>query len=94
MYAARLPILQAIGSSLLAVTAFGLTAAINYALSDWVDWRLAAFFIGGGVLGGLAGTWLARRLSARRGVLNVVFAALIFIVGAYMLYRGAAASRL
>jgi uncharacterized membrane protein YfcA len=91
MYAARLPILQAIGSSLLAVTAFGLTAAFNYALSDWVDWGLAAFFVGGGTLGGLAGACLARQLSARRGVLNLVFAALIFIVAAYMLYRASPA---
>ena len=40
--------------------------------------RLAAFFIGGGMLGGWAGACLARQLSARRGVLNLVFAALIW----------------
>jgi uncharacterized protein len=74
-------------------TFFGLTAAFNYALSDWVDWPLAAFFIGGGTLGGLAGACLARQLSACRGVLNLVFVALIFIVAAYMLYHGVAAWR-
>ena len=31
------PVLDAIGSSLMAVTAFGLTTAVNYARSGWVD---------------------------------------------------------
>jgi uncharacterized protein len=93
MYAARLPILQAIGSSLVAVTAFGLTTAFNYARSGWVDWVLAAFFVGGGAVGGLAGTRLALRLSTRRGALNLVLAALIFVVAAYVLYRSTTATR-
>lgn len=84
-----MPILYAIGSSLVAVTAFGLTTALNYALSGYVDWLLAAIFIGGGVLGGLVGAYCAKRLSARKGMLNTLFAALIFVVAAYMLYRSA-----
>ncbi|MGH8208305.1 MAG: sulfite exporter TauE/SafE family protein [Steroidobacteraceae bacterium] len=90
MQAACLPILQAVGSSLVAVTAFGLTTALNYARSGWVDWPLAAVLIGGGALGGLAGAHLARHLAARKGVLNRVFAVLVFGVAAYMLYRSAA----
>ena len=84
-----MPILYAIGSSLVAVTAFGLTTALNYALSGYVDWLLALIFIGGGVLGGLIGAYTAKRLSARKGMLNSLFAALIFVVAAYMLYRSA-----
>jgi uncharacterized membrane protein YfcA len=84
-----MPILYAIGSSLVAVTAFGLTTALNYALSGYVDWLLAAIFIGGGVIGGLVGAYSAKRLSARKGMLNTLFAALIFVVAAYMLYRSA-----
>lgn len=84
-----MPILYAIGSSLVAVTAFGLTTALNYALSGYVDWLLAAIFIGGGVLGGLVGAYSAKRLSARKGMLNTLFATLIFVVAAYMLYRSA-----
>jgi uncharacterized membrane protein YfcA len=82
-----MPILFAIGSSLVAVTAFGLTTALNYAISGYVDWLLAAIFIGGGVLGGMVGASLARHLSARKGMLNSLFATLIFVVAAYMLYR-------
>jgi uncharacterized protein len=35
--ATGMPVLDAIGSSLMAVTAFGLTTAVNYARSGWVD---------------------------------------------------------
>ncbi len=82
-----MPILFAIGSSLVAVTAFGLTTALNYALSGYVDWVLAAVFIGGGIVGGLIGGMLAKRLSARKGTLNTLFAGLIFVVASYMIYR-------
>ncbi|MCY1667151.1 sulfite exporter TauE/SafE family protein [Rhizobium sp. SL86] len=82
-----MPILFAIGSSLVAVTAFGLTTALNYALSGYVDWLLAIVFVGGGVLGGLLGGLLAAHLSTRKGMLNSLFAGLIFVVAAYMLYR-------
>jgi uncharacterized membrane protein YfcA len=82
-----MPILFAVGSSLVAVTAFGVATAANYAYSGWVDWALAATFIGGGVIGGWFGMRVAARLSTRRGALNVVLAALILLVGASTLYR-------
>ena len=91
MFSTRMPIYYAVGSSLLGVTAFGLTTALNYALGGWVDWPLAAVFIGGGVLGGLLGARLAKALSARKGMLNTVFAGLIFLVAVYTLYRSAGA---
>lgn len=84
-----MPIIFAIGSSLVAVTAFGLTTALNYAISGYVDWLLAAIFIAGGVIGGLAGASLAKKLSSRKGMLNSLFAGLIFVVAAYMIYRSA-----
>ena len=82
--------INAVGTSLLAVTAFGLTTALNYAGSGLVDWPLAAVFIGGGVIGTFAGTRAAKRLSAG-GHLTSVFAVLIFVVAAYMLWKSAAA---
>ena len=94
VYAAGLPMLEAVGSSLVAVTAFSLTTALNYARSGWVDWGLAAVFTGGGLLGGVIGARLARGLSGRRGALEALFAALIFVVGLYVLYRSAAAAAL
>ncbi|MEP7313572.1 MAG: sulfite exporter TauE/SafE family protein [Pseudomonadota bacterium] len=85
--ATGMPILFAVGSSLVAVTAFGVTTAFNYAYSGWVNWTLAATFIGGGVVGGWFGARLAAQLSTRRGALNIVLAALILLVGGYTLYR-------
>lgn len=86
----RMPILNAVGTSLVAVTAFGLTTALSYAASGLVDLTLAAIFILGGLVGGVAGARAARSLSGR-GNLTIVFAGLIFAVAAYMLYRSAAA---
>ena len=89
--ATGMPMINAIGSSLLAVTAFGLTTAFNYALSGLVDWLLALAFIGGGLLGGYAGVTAAELLSGSQGRLTTIFAALIFVVAAYMLWKSAAA---
>ena len=89
--ATGMPMINAIGSSLVAVTAFGLTTAANYALSGLVDWALAGVFIVGGVAGGFLGAGLARRLSGTQGRLMTVFAGLIFVVAAYMLWKSAAA---
>lgn len=87
----RMPMLNAVGTSLVAVAAFGLTTAFNYALSGLVDWPLAGVFIAGGIIGGLVGITAARRLSKSRGALTSVFAALIFVVAAYMLWKSAGA---
>lgn len=82
-----MPILFAVGSSLVAVTAFGLTTALSYAASGLVAWKIAAFFIAAGALGGIAGSRVATRLATRRGVLNATLAGVIGIVALYMLYR-------
>ncbi|WP_305096312.1 sulfite exporter TauE/SafE family protein [Croceibacterium aestuarii] len=82
----RMPMINAVGTSLVAVTAFGLTTAANYALSGLIDWPLAGVFVLGGVLGSLLGTILAQRLS-QGNALRTVFAVLIFVVAAYMLWR-------
>jgi uncharacterized membrane protein YfcA len=87
MLAAGMPILNAIGSSLVSVTAFGLTTAANYAWSGLVDWPLAGLFVAGGVLGGWLGARAAKSLAGRRGALTTAFAALIFVVALYMLVR-------
>ncbi|MBD3728238.1 MAG: sulfite exporter TauE/SafE family protein [Sphingomonadales bacterium] len=82
----RMPMINAVGTSLVAVTAFGLTTAFNYAVSGLVDWPLAAVFIMGGILGGVGGTVVAKRMSGA-GTLTSVFAGLIFVVAAYMLWK-------
>lgn len=77
----------AVGTSLVAVTAFGLTTAINYAASGLVDWPLAGSFIAGGVAGSVIGTAVSHRLSEHKGRLTTLFAGLVLIVAFYTLYR-------
>lgn len=86
-----MPILTAVGTSLIAVCAFGLTTAANYAFSNLVDWPLALTFIIGGIAGSAAGTRLAHRLDEKAGRLNIVFACLIFAVALYIVWKSAAA---
>ncbi|HEV2539302.1 MAG TPA: sulfite exporter TauE/SafE family protein [Frateuria sp.] len=93
MFASGMEIINAIGTSLFSVGAFALTTAGNYAASGLVEWRIAAEFIGGGVIGGWLGALGAHRLSRTRGALNLVFACVIVLVAIYMLYRSAQALR-
>jgi uncharacterized membrane protein YfcA len=85
--ATGMTMIQAIGSSLFSVGAFGATTALSYAADGLIDWRIAGLFIGGGLIGGAAGAGLASRLSRQRGALQRVFAAIVFAVAAYMLWR-------
>jgi uncharacterized membrane protein YfcA len=87
MLATGMPILNAVGSSLVGVAAFGLTTAANYAASGLVDWVLALVFVTGGAAGGLIGASAARTLASRTGGLHIVFAILIAMVASYMLVR-------
>ena len=50
-----MPLIFAIGFSVVSVAAFGLTTAGNSWLSGLIHWELVGFFIGGGVVGGVAG---------------------------------------
>lgn len=93
MMGSGMPILNAIGSSLLSVGVFGLTTALNYALSGLVDWEIAIDFILGGAAGGWLGMILAVRMATKRQLLTRVFAGVIFVVAAYMLLRTGIALR-
>ena len=82
-----MPIIKAIGTSLVAVAAFGFTTALNYTFSGLVDWPLAATFLLGGALGGLAGARVGKALSSDNDLLTTIFANLIFAVAGYMIAR-------
>jgi uncharacterized membrane protein YfcA len=88
--ATGMPILNAISSSLLAVTIFGLTTSINYAYSGFVDWPLAGLFILGGLGGGHIGMLTSHYLASKKGTLNIAFAGLIFVVAFYMIIKNIA----
>lgn len=85
--ATGMPTINAIGSSLLAVGTFGLATSLNYAISGLVDWVVAAEFIGGGLVGGVLGTLLATSLTSYKNALTRIFAAVVFAVAVYVLYR-------
>ncbi len=91
MLGSGMAMLNAVGSSLLSVGMFGLTTATTYAYDGLVDWRVAGAFIAGGIAGGIGGLALAQRLSARKGLLNSIFAVLVLTVAAYVLWRSSAA---
>jgi uncharacterized protein len=84
---ASLPMILAIGSSLVSVTAFSLTTATIYALAGLTDWRLVLLFISGGIAGGLAGSRLATILAARKRALSLLFAVVVAGVGVYVIVR-------
>ncbi len=85
--ATGMTMLQAVGSSLFSVGSFGATTAASYALDGLIDWRVALLFIAGGIAGGLVGASFASQLSRQRGALQRVFAGVVFVVAAYMLWR-------
>jgi uncharacterized membrane protein YfcA len=86
---AGFPMAYAVGTSLVAVAAFGITTAVSYALSGLVEWGIAALFVLGGSVGSVLGLRAVKGLAAKRGALETVFAVLILTVAAYTLWRSA-----
>ncbi|MGV8997850.1 MAG: sulfite exporter TauE/SafE family protein [Parvibaculaceae bacterium] len=82
--------INAIGSSLFSVGAFGLTTATTYALAGMVDWRVAGIFVLGGIAGGLLGVRLSVKLSGQRGMLSRVFAIVVVFVAMFVLWQSSA----
>jgi uncharacterized membrane protein YfcA len=89
MLATGMPLITAIGTSLVAVAAFGASTAISYALSGLVDWRLAGFFIAGGLFGGMVGIAAGKMIGAHDKVLRSTFAGIVILAGSYVCLRGA-----
>jgi uncharacterized protein len=88
--ATAMPLLNAIGSSLVSVCAFGATTAVSYAASGFVAWRVAGLFILGGLAGGYAGIEGAKALAGRKRMLAVVFSAVVAVIGLYVVAKGIA----
>jgi uncharacterized membrane protein YfcA len=82
--ATAMPMLDAVGSSLVSVTLFGATTAASYALSDLVEWRIAGLFVLGGAAGGIVGLAAATRLATRKRALTYVFATVVIGTGLYV----------
>ncbi|MFJ7685375.1 sulfite exporter TauE/SafE family protein [Peribacillus butanolivorans] len=91
IFVTRMPMIAAIGSSLVSVGTFGLMTAISYSLSGLVNWWIVFAFVGGGVVGGIVGAWLAVRLSKQQRTLHYVFSGVVMLVAIYMLIINAEA---
>ncbi|MCY0889188.1 MAG: sulfite exporter TauE/SafE family protein [Alicyclobacillaceae bacterium] len=92
--ATGMPMIEAVGTSLFSVGAFGLTTAVNYSLSGLVNWWIVLEYVAGGIVGGVLGTILATRLSTKRKMLNYIFSGMVFVVAIYMLVLNAEALHL
>ncbi len=88
MFATGMPLVYAIGTSLVSVAAFGASTAVSYAWSGLIDWRIAGIFIAGGALGGLAGVALGKALANSKRALGLVFAGIVIAAGLYVIIRG------
>ncbi|KRB82881.1 hypothetical protein ASE00_12815 [Sphingomonas sp. Root710] len=82
--ATAMPLPYAIGTSLVVVSALGLTTALSYAASGLVDWAVTALLVAGGVGGTIAGIALGKALGACKGLLERGFAAVVIAVGLYV----------
>ena len=88
MLATGMPMANAVGTSLVAVTAFGLTTSASYAASGFVDWRLAGILIAGGAMGSVMGARLSISLSAHKTLLTKLFASTVLAIGTVLMMRG------
>jgi uncharacterized protein len=86
MFATGMSLLGAVGSSLFSVGMFGTTTGITYALAGLVNWLIVVEYLAGGIPGGMIGARLALRLGTQKKMLARVFAGLVLVVAAYMLY--------
>lgn len=82
--ATAMPLPFAIGTSLVVVSALGLTTATSYAMSGLVDWHVTALLVAGGVGGTIGGIMLGKVLGTRKGLLDRGFAAVVIAIGTYI----------
>ncbi len=83
--ATAMPLTQAVGTSLVVVSALGLTTATSYAVSGLVNWPVTALLIAGGIAGTLLGISLGRVIGRRKGLLERGFAGVVIAVGGYVI---------
>ena len=82
MYSGGLNIIEAIGTSLVSVSAFGLTTATNYFVAGNVDVLVAILFVVGGVMGGILGVRLTDKIP--NVLLGKIFAIVLFAISVYI----------
>jgi len=85
MYSGGLNIIQAVGTSLVSVSSFGLTTAARYFVAGQVDIIIAVLLIIGGIVGGYFGVKTSEKIPKEK--LSKLFAILLFVVAAYIVIR-------
>lgn len=87
MFITGMPLINAVASSLLSVTAVAATTATSYAFAHMVLWPISALLICGGLVGGYVGVKLAIRLGGRKQTLSVIFSTFVACAGLYIITR-------
>lgn len=85
IYSASMNIMDAIGTSLLPVSAFGLTTAIRYSIEGQIQWLVSILFIVGGTGGGFIGTRLSTRINREK--LVKIFSILLILLALFMIVK-------
>ncbi len=85
LFSSSLDILRAIGTSLIAVGTFGITAASTYAFYGDINILISILYLVGGIVGGYAGALIASSIDKK--TLKKIFAVIIFLVAIYVMYQ-------
>nr|WP_233355802.1 sulfite exporter TauE/SafE family protein [Henriciella litoralis] len=87
LYATGMTMAAATASSLVSVALFGTATSANYALDGLIDLRLALLLVVGGLIGGIAGQYIAKLLVPRAQVARRLFAGFIILVALYVAWN-------
>jgi uncharacterized membrane protein YfcA len=85
VYLARVPVRQAVGSSLLIITLNALSGFAGYIGQQPIDWALVGSFTGVAALGAMLGARLNRYVPQVR--IKQAFALLILVLGSYLVLK-------
>jgi uncharacterized membrane protein YfcA len=87
MLATGMPIQNAVATSLFAIAVFGASTAATYAWAGEVDWSIAAWFVLGGLAGGLIGSFAGTKLVQYKSALSLVFAIFVIATGGFVVFQ-------
>lgn len=83
----RFSMVETVATSLVVVSAMGLSTSASYAMSGKVSMAMTCWLIAGGVLGGAVGVALAERLKKREDIINVFYAVMLLALALYMFLK-------
>ena len=76
----------AVGTSLVAISAFGATTAASYATAGFIDWSIVGWMIVGSVPGAILGRLGVRHFGQQKDLLERLFASVVIAVGAFVIF--------